>query len=294
MQFVPAKSILSPYTQENRWFACNYNMNLYRGCNHGCIYCDSRSNCYHVEDFDQVRSKQNALEILERELSTKKKKGVIGLGAMSDSYNPFEKKYQITRQALQLIDKYGFGVAIATKSNLITRDIDIFQRIQKHSPVLLKISITTADDQLSQTIEKHVVPSSKRFQAIQQLNQAGIFAGILMMPILPFIEDTDENILTIVELAHQNQTKFIYAGFGVTLRENQRTHFFKKLSQDFPHLREKYIQTYGNQYSCISPRAEHLYSLFNAKCKQHNIPYRMKEIIQAYTSPYKKEQLSFL
>lgn len=294
MEFVPAKSILSAYTADNHWFACNYNINLYRGCNHGCIYCDSRSNCYHVDNFDQVRSKENALEILEKELRTKKKKGIIGLGAMSDSYNPFERKYQITRQALQLIDKYGFGVAIATKSDLILRDIDIFQRIQKHSPVLLKVSITAADDQLSQTIEKHVVPSSKRFQAIQELASAGIFAGILMMPILPFIEDTDENILAIVDLAHQHHTKFIYAGFGVSLRENQRTHFLNKLSQDFPHLRDKYIQTYGNQYSCISPRAEQLYPLFKARCKQHKILYRMADIIQAYTTPYKKQQLSFL
>lgn len=293
MKFVLAKTILSSYKENHSWFGNNHNMNLYRGCSHGCIYCDSRSSCYQVDDFDEVRGKENALETLENEMRIRKKKGVIGLGAMSDSYNPMEKKYQITRGALKLINRYGFGVSIATKSDLITRDIDLFQQIQKHSPVLIKISITASNDQLSRAIEQRVSLSSERFAAIKTLSDAGIFVGVLMMPILPFIEDTDENILGIAQQAYENKAQFIFPGFGVTLRENQRTWFLNKLSIEFPELREKYIEIYGNQYSCGSPRNKHLWEIFSKECKKLGIIYKMKDIIYAYKKEYEKQQLKF-
>jgi len=148
MEFIPAKTIISGYTADNPWFGNNYNMNIYKGCCHGCIYCDSRSECYHVENFDEVKIKENALAIIERELKSKRKTGVIGTGAMSDPYNTLEKEYRLTRGALALINTYRFGVSIATKNNLITRDLDVLKEIQIHSPVLIKITITTCDDEL--------------------------------------------------------------------------------------------------------------------------------------------------
>ena len=159
MEFVKAKTILSKVKYGSDWYGIDYNMNLYRGCSHGCIYCDSRSNCYQVEDFDRVRAKKDEIEILSKELKSKRKKGIIGIGAMSDTYNPFEKTYLQTRQALELIKRYGFGVSIDTKSDLILRDIDVLKQINMNHNVIIKITITTPHDQLSKIIEPHVCVS---------------------------------------------------------------------------------------------------------------------------------------
>ena len=195
MEFIIAKEILSKIQFDNsHWFGTDYNMNLYRGCCHGCIYCDSRSNCYNIVEFDKVKIKKDCLTILENQLKTKRKTGVIQIGAMSDTYNPFEKKYEITRNALKLIDKYGFGVAIATKSDLILRDIDILKKINEHSPVIIKFTITTFDDDLSKIIEPNVCPTSLRVEALKKLNLEGISTVVWLSPILPFINDTKSNI----------------------------------------------------------------------------------------------------
>lgn len=158
MEFVPTKSILQKASHPQEWFGIDYNMNLYKGCSHGCIYCDSRSNCYQVDNFDKVRAKQNEIEILNKELKSKRKTGIIGIGAMSDTYNPFEKQYEITKKALELISHYNFGISIETKSNLITRDIEIFKEINSKADVILKFTITTADDKLSKIIEPRSMP----------------------------------------------------------------------------------------------------------------------------------------
>ena len=213
MDYIVAKSIISGYRESNNWFGINYNMNIYKGCNHGCIYCDSRSKCYGINNFESVRAKENSLEIIRRELKSKRKKGVVGTGAMSDPYNPFEKRLSLTRSALEIIDNTGFGVAIATKSDLIIRDIDILTRIKKHSPVLCKITITTAEDDLCRKIEPSVIVTSKRFDAVKKLSENGIYTGILLMPILPFINDTEENIINIIRLAKESGAKFIYPNF---------------------------------------------------------------------------------
>ncbi|MDF2506016.1 radical SAM protein, partial [Clostridium sp.] len=236
MDFIPAKSIVTR-TKNEYWFGKDYNMNIYKGCCHGCIYCDSRSNCYGVDNFDTVRVKTNSIDIIRKELKGKIKKGVIGTGAMSDPYNPFEKQYKLTRQALELINTYGFGVAIDTKSTLITRDIDILKRINEHSPVIVKITITTCEDELCKIIEPNVALSSERFDAIKQLTDEGIYAGILLTPVLPFLEDNSDNIKGIIRLAHENGGKFIYSNLGVTLRQNQREWYYKKLDEYFPGLR---------------------------------------------------------
>ena len=292
MNYIPAKTIVSGYAEQNSWFGCNYNMNIYKGCCHGCIYCDSRSECYGVENFDEVRAKENALRTIERELRSKRRQGVIGTGAMSDPYNPFEREHVLTRGALELIDRYGFGVAIATKSDLIIRDIDILRKIAEHSPVLIKLTVTAADDTLSKKLEPRAPISSARLEAIKKLSDAGLFAGVLLMPVLPFIEDTEENIASIVELAHQSGAKFIYPAFGVTLRQNQREWFFDRLEELFPLVKEKYVSAFGNAYECRCPNQKELWELFRGDCEKYGIIYKMYEIIRTYKSGYESSQLS--
>jgi DNA repair photolyase len=291
---IDAKTIVSEYRDKNDWFGANYNMNIYKGCNHGCIYCDSRSDCYQIENFDTVRAKANALTIIEKDLRSKRKTGVVGSGAMSDPYNPYEHELALTRGALALIHRYGFGVALFTKSDLIVRDADLLKEISKHSPVLTAITITSSDDVLSKKIEQNVSVSSDRFKAVKALSDQGLFAGIILMPVLPFIEDNPENIKAIVKLAHDHNAKFIfsYPGFGVTLRANQREWYFNKLDLLFPGLKEKYIQVYGNSYECASPNSKQLWALFTKECEKYGILYRMNDIIKTYQKGYGSHQLS--
>ncbi|MDF2589456.1 MAG: Radical domain protein [Anaerocolumna sp.] len=291
MQHIPAKTIITK-TKDNSWFGLDYNMNIYKGCCHGCIYCDSRSDCYHVENFDTVRAKENVLELIRDELRRKVKTGVIGTGSMSDPYNPFEKKYCYTRHALELIDAYRFGVSIATKSNLITRDIDVLQGISEHSPVLCKVTVTTFDDNLGSKIEPNVCKTSERFHAIQKLSDAGIFTGLLLMPILPFINDDKDNILKIIHMAKSLGAKFIYPYFGVTLRTNQRDYFYAQLDEQFPGIKDEYMKHFGDRYQCNSARAKELYHLLESECEKLGMLYRMKDIIASYKSRYGYEQLT--
>ncbi|MFW2489299.1 SPL family radical SAM protein [Clostridium chromiireducens] len=292
MEFIDAKTIISGYRESSTWFGNNYNMNIYKGCCHGCIYCDSRSECYRIDNFDMVRAKKDALALINKELRSKKRTGVIGTGAMSDPYNPFEKEYKLTRGALELINAHGFGVSLITKSDLITRDIDILKEISSHSPVLVKITITTSSDELSKKIESNVSASSKRFSAIKQLSESGIFSGILLMPVLPFLEDNEENIEGIVKLAYENGAKFIYPAFGVTLRQNQRDWYYKKLDERFPGIKQKYIEEFGNNYECRSPKAKVLWKLFEMECDRFGILYSMNDIIESYKKGYENDQLS--
>lgn len=293
MELIPAKQILSQRTYNENWFGTNYNMNIYKGCSHGCIYCDSRSECYGIESFDKVRGKDKAIDIINTELKAKRKKGVIGTGAMSDPYNPLEKEYNYTRKALELIDLYNFGVAIATKSELITRDIDILKNITTHSPVIVKITITTSEDDLGKKIEPKVSLPSKRFEAIKMLSQNGIFTGILLMPVLPFIADNEKNIINIINQAADSGARFIYPYFGVTLRQGQREYFYSKLDKNFKGIKNKYIEEYGSSYECSSVRSKELWKIFKTECDKKGILYKMSDIIKAYQSPYEKEQLSF-
>ncbi len=293
MDTVPAKKIITP-AKGGAWFGIDYNMNLYRGCCHSCIYCDSRSNCYGIEDFDKVRMKENAIAIVRRELSHKVKKGVVATGAMSDPYNPFENELKLTRRALELLDEYEYGAAIATKSDLILRDKDILGFISEHSPVICKITVTTVDDSLSKKLEPGAPPSSRRLEAVAQLSNAGIFTGILMMPVLPFLEDTPENIVGIVRAAKESGARFIYPALGVTLRQNQREWYFNRLEELFPsqRLRERYQHQYGNRYQCAVPGAKQLWSLFCQECDRAGILYKMQDIIAASRMGYENPQLS--
>ncbi|MDD3304230.1 MAG: radical SAM protein [Clostridia bacterium] len=282
MEFVKAKTIISKVNYGDKWYGVLYNMNLYRGCCHGCIYCDSRSNCYHVENFDTVRSKENAIAILEQELYSKREKGVIGIGSMSDPYNPFEKEYEITRKALELVAKYQYGISITTKSDLIVRDVDLLKKINEKNDVIVAFTITTADDAISKVIEPNVSISSERFRAIRELTSNGIYTGIMMSPVLPYITDNKDNIKEIVRLAYENGANFIYTYMGMTLRENQRDYYYDKLEKHFKGLKQKYMTRYGDQYNCTVPGYRELYQLFTTECDKYGIVYTMKDIISGY------------
>lgn len=294
MEYIPAKTILQK-NKSSDWFGNDYNMNLYRGCCHGCIYCDSRSECYHVEDFDTVRAKENALATLRDELQRKVRTGVIGTGAMSDPYNPFEESELLTYHALELINAYNFGVTVITKSPLITRDIELYRDISEHSPVLCKMTVIAADDDLCRVIEPNVAPASERFEALAKMSESGLFTGITLMPVLPFIEDSEENILRIVRTAHECGVRCIYPFFGVTLRTNQREYFLRELDKRFPgsRLKEQYIRYYGSRYECVSPNAKRLWRTFTEECDRFGILYNMRSIVSAYKRGYGDMQLSF-
>ncbi len=293
MEFLKAKTILTKVKYGKDWYGIDYNMNLYRGCSHGCIYCDSRSQCYHIENFDSVKGKENALFILEKELSGKKEKGVIGIGSMSDPYNPLELEYEQTRGALKLILKYGFGVSIDTKSDLILRDIDLLKKINENNNVIVKFTITTPKDELSKKIEPHVCMTSKRLEAIKKLSDKGIFVGIMMNPVLPFLTAKEEDIKELVKLAYEHGAKFIHTFMSMTLRENQRDYYFQKLDKHFFGLKEKYQKFYGNRYNCPIPNSKKIYKIFIKECQKYGILYDMTEIIQTYKKERKEsEQLS--
>lgn len=290
MEFIKTKTILSKVKYGNEWYGIDYNMNLYRGCSHGCIYCDSRSFCYHIDDFDIVRSKENALNILKQELIKKKTKGVIGIGSMSDTYNPMERKYEITKGALELISKYNYGVAIDTKSDLILRDLDILKEINSKNNVIVKFTITTPNDELSKIIEPNVCQTSKRLNAIKTLSDNGIFTGIMMNPTLPFITDNEDDIKKLVKLAYEHGAKFIHTYMSVTLRDNQRDYYFQKLDKHFPNLKEKYIKAYGERYNCLVPNYQKLYKIFQNECEKYGLFYKMPDIIKAYKKEIKTNE----
>lgn len=292
MDTVPAKTIITK-NRDTSWFGSDYNMNLYRGCNHGCIYCDSRSDCYHIKDFDHVRVKENALQIVRDELRRKVRTGVIGSGAMCDAYNLFERTEFVTRHALELIDAFGFGISMLTKSDLILRDIDIYQSIAEHSPVLCMTTITTADDVLGKKIEPGAPLSSRRFEVVETLAKAGIHTGVVMTPLLPFLEDSEENIHAIVERAAASGARFVYGIMGVTIRDGQREYFLAGLERSFPgqRLTERYLKTYGSRYYCGSKKAAKLWEFFGEECRKAGLLYEMKDIIHDYKKKYEYSQL---
>jgi len=292
MEYIPAKTIVTK-TKSGDWFGVDYNMNIYRGCCHGCIYCDSRSACYRIQDFDRVRAKKDALMIIRDDLRRKVRTGVVGTGAMSDPYNPFEAELRLSRNALELLYAFHFGVAITTKSTLVTRDVDVLQDIQKQSPILVQLTITTAEDELCRKIEPGVPVSSERFRALRTLAEGGIYCGVLLMPILPFINDTEDNVRTLVRLSYENGAKFIYPAFGMTLRTGQREYYYRQLDAQFPGLREKYVARYGERYHCPSPRAKRLYGILAEECQRLGLRYRMRSIVEDYKRGYAPPQLSF-
>lgn len=275
MRLEPAKSILHAVAyggaETNDFFLCDYNMNLYRGCSHGCIYCDARSLCYQLQAPSQVRGKANALAILREELRRKRKPGIVALGGMSDGYNPQEAHAQLTRGALSLLSQYGFGIGITTKSPLVARDVDLLESVQKNAPVYVTFSITTADDALSKIIEPGVAPSSERFAAARALADAGILVGLWLNPVLPFLTDSVDNLRALLGMAKASGMRYALTHYGMTLREGNREHFYMALDRHFPGMKARYAQAYGLDYMIPSPHADALHKAFCAECATHGL-----------------------
>ncbi len=294
MEYIPAKHILFR-SKSTAWFGTDHTMNLYRGCCHGCLYCDSRSSCYQNPDFDTVKAKADALRLLRDDLARKVRPAFISMGAMSDPYNPFERELCLTRHALELIHAYSCGVAAATKSDLILRDAGLYRDIQSQAPVVCKLTVTTADDALAAKIEPRAPSPSRRLAAVEGLAREGIFTGVLLMPVLPFVEDSWKNVRSVTEAAARAGAKFVYAAFGVTTRDGQRDYFLDGLDRAFPGrgLGERYRTRYGLRYQCVSPRARALWEQFSALCRELGLLYEMKHIISAATRSYADRQLTF-
>jgi DNA repair photolyase len=273
---IGARTIIHRVSGIDTYFGLDYGMNLYRGCQHRCIYCDSRSLCYGIEDFDgEILIKKDAIDLLRDELSRKRKKGIIGTGSMHDAYMPLEAKVRLTQRALEAIADYGFGVHVVTKSDLVLRDVPILKIARFHTAAV-SLTITTTDDELSKKLEPGAPPSSARFRALQRLCDAGLETRIALMPTLPFIEDTQENIVAIVEEAHRCGVKAIVPWFGMSMRDRQRSHFYKKLDELFPGLKTRYIEAYGEAYNCPSPNADALYKRFHELCGKYGISTSVK------------------
>ena len=285
MHFVDAKGILS----------AGNGMNLYRGCTHGCIYCDSRSKCYgFTHDFEDIEVKQNAPQLLERALRSKRKKCMIGTGAMCDPYMHCEEKLQLTRRCLELIDQYEFGLAIQTKSNRILRDLDLLKSINQKSKCVVQMTLNTYDENLCRILEPNVCTTKERFETLQIMRDNGIPTVVWLSPILPFVNDTRENIEGILDYCVRAKVHGIICfDMGVTLREGDREYFYAALDRHFPGLRQKYHSTYGYAYEVNSPNNDELMKLFRDTCKKHGILYEVKscfEYLHEFPEPY--EQLS--
>ncbi len=283
-----AKSILSTNKNPSNWFGVKYTMNIYRGCQHGCIYCDSRSECYHIENFDDIIVKTNAVELLKKEISRKRGRDTIGTGAMSDPYTPVEKKYKLTQGALKVIADNRFPVNITTKSNLILRDLDILEQISKVDAIV-GFTVTTWDDALASKIEPFTPKPSERYKAMGILSLLGIRTGIVLMPILPFIEDNKQNIIEIIKRANDAGAQFIYPSFGMTLRDRQRAYYYNMLDKNFPGLKEKYMKRYGDRYSCGINNYQSIKDTFYENCNKYNISTDMP----SYKNKVNSIQLSF-
>jgi DNA repair photolyase len=269
---IQAKTILATIQHPDELFGMKYNMNLYRGCQHQCIYCDSRSQCYEIENFNHdVLVKINALERLEKELPCKRLKGIVGTGSMNDPYMPLERRYDLTGRALEALARHCFGVHINTKSDLVVRDADRLVTIHKQVQASVAFSITTADDELASKVEPGAPPTSARLRAMQTLAGRGLPVGVCMMPVLPFLEDTPENITAIVELAAQHGASFILPWFGMSLRDRQRDYFYTQLDRLFPGLRDRYERAYGERYGCPARNAGQLADLFHNLCARYGL-----------------------
>lgn len=270
-----AKTLLGHVRQPDTWFGLKYNMNLYRGCQHRCIYCDSRSACYQIENFDKdVLVKTNAIDLLRSELSRKRVKGTIGTGSMNDPYMPVEKKLNLTGRALEAIADFRFPVHIITKSDLVLKDIDTIEKIAR-TYAAVSFTITTTDDALAKKIEPGAPPPSARLAAMRELSSRGILTGVLMMPILPFIEDTPENIQSIVRQAAEVGAGYIIPSLGMTCRDGQREYFYERLDHSFPGVRQQYERAFGNQYQCSVQDYKGLSEVLNRESKAAGIPLSM-------------------
>ena len=248
-------------------------MNIYRGCSHGCIYCDSRSKCYQfTHPFEDIEVKRNAPELLEKALRSKRKRCMIGTGAMSDPYMHCEEDLRLTRKCLEIINKYGFGAAIQTKSDRILQDIDLLDEINRSAKCVVQITLTTYDDDLCRILEPNVCNTKRRIEVLEEMHERGIPTIVWLTPILPFINDTEENITSIMNECVRTGVKgIIDFGMGLTLREGDREYYYAALDKHFPGMKQRYIRTYGNSYELPSPDAKELTAVYKKICRENDM-----------------------
>ena len=288
MHFTKVKGILSPKN----------GMNLYRGCTHGCIYCDSRSTCYQMNHkFEDIEVKENAIELLEDALKRKRKKCMIGMGSMTDPYIPEELKLKHTRKALEVASKYGFGITLITKSNRVLRDLDLLKEINQKTKCVVQMTLTTYDEELCKKIEPNVSTTKERFEALLTLRDAGIPTVVWLTPLLPYINDTEENLLGILNYCKEAKVYGILCfGIGVTLRDGNREYFYAQLDKKFPNLKEQYIKEYGNSYIINSKNNAKLMKIFHEFCEENKIEHNPDKIfnyLNEFEDKTEFEQLSF-
>lgn len=266
-------------------------MNLYRGCTHGCIYCDARSTCYQMDHaFEDIAVKVNAPELLEQALRRKRSRCMIGTGAMSDPYLPLERELRLTRRCLELIDAYGFGLSIQTKSDLILRDLDLLKSINRKTKCVVQMTLTTYDEALCRILEPHVCTTARRIEVLKQMQEAGIPTIVWLTPILPFLNDTEENIRHLLDACRDAGVYGVVTfGIGVTLRDGDRQYFYQKLDEHFPGMKERYIQTYGSAYVLLSPRERELMALVRRECERAGIEWRTDALF-AYMQQFEDKQ----
>ena len=274
-------------------------MNIYRGCLHGCIYCDSRSLCYQMNHkFEDIEVKANAVGLLENTLRRKRNKCMIGTGAMSDPYMPIEEKLGNMRKCLEVIERYGFGVTMITKSTKVLRDLDLLKKINEKSKCVVQMTLTTYDEYLCRIVEPNVETTYERFRALEILRDNGIPTVVWLCPILPFINDTEENIRGILDYCVRAKVKgIINFDMGVTLRDGNREYFYKKLDEHFPGLKEKYIRMYGNSYQLSSPNSRQLNMIYKSECIKNGIMCDVNECFEylnKYEDKYGGEQISLI
>lgn len=284
MHKVQVKGILNP----------GNGMNVYRGCSHGCIYCDARSDCYQMDHaFEDIEVKENAPELLEAALKNKRRRCMIGTGAMCDPYLHIERELEITRRCLEIIAKYGFGVTVLTKSDMILRDIDLLEKINNTAKTVVQMTLTTADEDLCRIIEPNVCTTARRVEVLCRMKKRGIPTAVWFSPLLPFINDTEENVRAIVRMcAEAGVFGIVSFGMGLTLRNGDREYFYAQLDRHFPGLKQRYVSTYGNAYEIPSPNAARLWSVFDEECERYGIesdPDRVFGFLREFPEP---EQLS--
>lgn len=286
MHFTDAKGILSAHN----------GMNIYRGCTHGCIYCDGRSKCYgFTHDFEDVEVKQNAPELLEKALRSKRRTCMIGTGAMSDPYMHCEEQIGLTRRCLELINQYGYGVAVQTKSNRILRDLDLLKSINEQAKCVVQMTLTTYDEDLCRILEPNVSTTRERVEALKIFRDNGIPTIVWLSPILPYINDTRENIEGILDYCIQAKVYgIINFGMGVTLREGDREYFYEALDRHFPGMKERYNHRYGYAYELPSDNNSELMKIFKETCQKNNIVYEVDKCFEyLHEFPEKYHQMTW-
>ena len=287
------------YTESKGILTAKNGMNLYRGCSHGCIYCDSRSKCYQfTHDFEDIEVKSNALVLLEDALRRKRKKCMIGTGSMTDPYVPLEKELEHVRKTLMLVERYGFGFTVITKSDLILRDLDILKRINEKTKCVVQMTLTTYDEELCKKIEPGVCTTRRRFEVLKAMHDAGIPTVVWLCPVLPFINDTEENLQGILNYCVEAGVLGVLCfGMGLTLRDGNREYFYDQLDRLLPGMKERYMREFGNSYICSSPRNGRLMKLFHRTCEEAGSMHNNDEVFKYLNEFQEKQggsQLSFL